>query len=118
MFTVIVLENVFQGSHDIRKTFLMIWKIWIQVRGEKRQKLGEVGKRSRNSGGGKTAAPGGATLLLTPLPTSPRAERSLAKGPEVCRVQLRTKFKGPLNPHKVKKEENWLHSPDSLSPRL
>lgn len=96
----------------------MIWKIWIQVRGERRDKnWGKWGKGAETVGG-KTAAPGGATLLLTPLPTSPRAERSLAKGPEVCRVQLRTKFKGPLNPHKVKKEENWLHSPDSLSPRL
>lgn len=46
---------------------------------QKRQELEEVGKSSGDSGGKKTAAPGGATSLLSPAPAGPGAERGMAE---------------------------------------
>lgn len=52
MFTVIVLGNVFHNPNNTRKTFLVIWKTWGQVREERGDRnWGKWGKSRRDNGG-------------------------------------------------------------------
>ena len=119
MFRVIVLGNVFHDPNNTRKTFLIIQKTWVQVGGDRRNKnWRKWGKVAETVGEKRQQLQGERLHFSHPHLQVLVQKEAWQRRPGGWEGAVLNQVQGALNPHKVKKKENWLHSHDSLSPML